>query len=261
MTTTSSLFDLTGRCALVTGGSRGLGLQMARALGEMGARVAIAARKADPHEQARADLAADGISCSAIVADLLRPECIPTLVDQTLQALGTIDILVNNAGTIWAAPAEDHPDAGWRKVMGLNIDAMFFLTREIGKRVMLPRRSGKILNVASLAGLGGFPPGWKASFVSYHASKAAVIGLTRALATEWGPHGIHVNAICPGVFPTQMANDLDASATQDALAATPLRRFGDDEDLKGVAAFLCSDASRHVTGQVLAIDGGMTAAF
>ena len=158
--------------------------------------------------------------------DLPRPEQVSPLVDEAPRALGTIDILVNNVGTLWAAPAEDHPDSGWREVMGLNIDALFFLAREIGKRVMLPKRSGKILNVASLAGLGGSPSGWKAHLVSYHASKAAVIGLTRALATEWGPHGIHVNAIGPGVFPSPMADDLGADATQEALSATPLQRLG-----------------------------------
>ena len=261
MTHTRDLFDLSGRTALVTGGSRGLGLQMARALGELGARLVITARNEGELAQARAALAADGIECHAIAHDLVRFERIASLVDEALARLGAIDILVNNAGTIWSAPAEDHSDAGWNKVMRLNSDALFFLTREVARRTMLPRRRGSVLNVASLAGLGGFPPAWKAGYISYNASKAAVIGITKALATEWGAHGIRVNAICPGLFPSAMADDIDPLGRQDAMAATPLQRFGGPDDLKGVTAFLCSDASLYVTGQSLAVDGGMSAAF
>ncbi len=258
---TPELFRLRGQRALITGGSRGLGLQMARALGEMGAQVTLAARKPHELEAARASLVADGIACTTGVADLSRFERIPPLVDAVLEAMGGIDILVNNAGTIWAAPAEEHPNAGWDKVMDLNVNAMFFLTREVARRAFIPQGGGKVLNVSSLAGLGGFPPDWTSPYISYNASKAAVIGLTKGLATEWGRHRITVNAICPGVFPSEMANDLDEASNRRALLATPLQRFGGEDDLKGVAVFLTSAASRHVTGQVIAVDGGMSAAF
>jgi NAD(P)-dependent dehydrogenase (short-subunit alcohol dehydrogenase family) len=258
---TSALFSLAGKTALITGGSRGLGLYMARGLGEMGARVVIAARKADELEDARAGLAKDGIDCTTIVANLARFELIPRLVDQTLEAVGGIDVLINNAGTIWNQPAEDHSTEGWNKVLDLNINAMFQLTREVGKRVMIPQRGGKILNVSSLAGLGGFPPDWESTYLSYCTSKTAVIGLTRGLATEWGKYNININAICPGVFPTAMANDLDREASRVGMAATPLARFGGEDDLKGLAVFLTTEASRHITGQAIIVDGGMTAAF
>ncbi len=152
------LFDLNGRTAVVTGGSRGIGLQMATALGEMGARVALTARRQDELDEARAGLERAGIECLTIPGDLADRGVIPRIVDAALAAWGQIDILVNNAGCNWAAPAEDYPDEGWRKVMSLNIDAQFFLCREVGKRSMLPRQSGKIINIASIAGLYGNPP-------------------------------------------------------------------------------------------------------
>jgi NAD(P)-dependent dehydrogenase (short-subunit alcohol dehydrogenase family) len=254
-----SLFDLTGRTAIVTGGSRGIGLQMATALGEMGARVAITARRQDELDEAGAGLERAGVECLTISGDLADRGAIPRIVDAALAAWGQIDILVNNAGCNWAAPAEDYPDEGWRKVMGLNIDAQFFLCREVGKRSMLPRRSGKIVNIASIAGLYGNPPGWGMGTVAYNASKGALVNLTRALAAEWGRHNINVNAICPGFFPSKMTKVTLDRIGESVLALTPLARLGGDEDLKGAVVFLASEASRHVTGQVLAVDGGCTA--
>ena len=198
------LFDLRGKIAVVTGGSRGIGLQMAEALGEMGARVAITARKADELDEARRHLDALGIECLCVAGDLAQFATIPALVDAVLDPWSHIDILVNNAGCNWAAPAENYPDDGWRKVMNLNIDAQFFLTREIGRRSMIPRRSGKIVNIASIAGLFGNPPGWEMETIAYNTSKGALVQLTRALAAEWGRHNINVNAICPGFFPSKM---------------------------------------------------------
>jgi gluconate 5-dehydrogenase len=253
------LFDLEGRTAVVTGGSRGIGLQMATALGEMGARVALTARRQDELDQARADLERAGVECLTISDDLADRGAIARIVDRVLAAWGQIDILVNNAGCNWAAPAEDYPDEGWRKVMGLNIDAQFFLCREVGKRSMLPRRSGKIINIASIAGLYGNPPGWGMGTVAYNASKGALVNLTRALAAEWGRHNVNVNAICPGFFPSKMTKVTLDRIDADVLALTPLGRLGGDEDLKGAVVFLASEASRHVTGQVLAVDGGCTA--
>jgi len=254
-----NLLDLGGKTAIVTGGSRGIGLQMATALGEMGAKVALTARKQDELDQARADLEGAGIECLTIAGDLADLAAIPRIVDAALSRWGQIDILVNNAGCNWAAPAEDYPDDGWRKVMNLNIDAQFFLCREVGKRSMLPRRSGKIVNIASIAGLYGNPPAWGMQTIAYNTSKGALINMTRALATEWGGHNINVNAICPGFFPSKMTKVTLDRIGESVLALTPLARLGGDEDLKGAVVFLASEASRHVTGQVLAVDGGCTA--
>ena len=253
------LLDLSGRTALVTGGSRGIGLQMAAALGEMGAKVALTARRQEELDEARAGLEHAGIECLTIAGDLADLAAIPRLVDAALARWGQIDILVNNAGCNWAAPAEDYPADGWRKVMNLNLDAQFFLCREVGKRSMLPRRSGKIVNIASIAGLYGNPPAWGMQTIAYNTSKGALVNMTRALAAEWGGHNVNVNAICPGFFPSKMTKVTLDRIGAGVLALTPLGRLGGDEDLKGAVVFLASEASRHVTGQVLAVDGGCTA--
>ncbi len=253
------LLDLSGKVALVTGGSRGIGLQMAEGLGEMGARLAITARREDELDGARAHLEAIGIECLTVAADLALAEAVPGIVDAVLARYGQIDVLVNNAGCNWAAPAEDYPDDGWRKVMSLNLDAAFRLTREVARRSMIPRKSGKIVNIASIAGLFGNPPGWEMRTVAYNASKGALVNLTRALAAEWGPHNVNVNAICPGFFPSKMTKVTLERIDRDVLDLTPLGRLGGDEDLKGSVVFLASEASRHVTGQAIAVDGGVTA--
>ena len=251
------LLDLTGKIALVTGGSRGLGLQFAEALGEMGCKLAITARKADELRQAEAHLAKLGVEVLTVVNDLSKFDGIPGLVDTVVKRFGTLDILVNNAGATWGAPAEDYPDEAWHKVMDLNVNAVFFLTREVGKRVMIPKRGGKIVNIASVAGLYG---GMGMSTVAYNTSKAAVINFTRALAAEWGRHGINVNAICPGFFPSKMSKGLLEKIGERIIDGTPLKRLGGDEDLKGAVVFLASEASRHITGQYLAVDGGASTA-
>jgi gluconate 5-dehydrogenase len=248
------LFDLTGKVALITGGSRGLGLQMAKALGEMGAKVAITARKADELERAKTVLDARGIETLTVVNDLAAQGAVAALVDAVVARFGTIDVLVNNAGTTWGAPAEDYPAEAWRKVMSLNLDAVFFLSQRVAKQTMIPRRSGKIVNIASVAGLAGNPPGM--ATVAYNASKAGVVNLTRALAAEWGRHNINVNAICPGFFPSKMSAGLLEKIGKQVIARTPLGRLGNDEDLMGTIAYLASEASRHVTGQSIAVDGG-----
>ncbi len=253
------LLDLTGKTAIVTGGSRGIGRQMAMALGEMGAKVALTARKQEELDEARAAFEASGIECLTIAGDLADFGAIPGIVGKVLARWGQIDILVNNAGCNWAAPAEDYPEDGWRKVMNLNIDAPFFLCREVGKQSMLPRRSGKIVNIASIAGLYGNPPRWGMQTMAYNTSKGALVNMTRALAAEWGPHNINVNAICPGFFPSKMTKVTLDRIDAEVLALTPLGRLGGDEDLMGSVVFLASEASRHVTGQVLAVDGGCTA--
>ncbi len=248
------LFRLDDQVALITGGSRGLGLQMAEALGEMGCRLAISARREDELAAARAHLQALGCEVLPVVCDLQQSDRIPALVDQVLARFGAIDILVNNAGATWGAPAEDYPDAAWHKVMNLNVSAPFFLAREVGRRSMIPRRRGKIINIASVAGLRGTAPG--VYTIAYNTSKAAAINFTRALAAEWGRYDINVNAICPGFFPTKMSEGLLEKVGEAVIARSPLHRLGGAEDLKGAVVFFAAEASRHVTGQYLAVDGG-----
>jgi gluconate 5-dehydrogenase len=253
-----ALFDLTGRKALVTGGSRGLGLQIAEVLGDFGAEIMLTARKADELEAAVAHLGARGIAARAEPADLARSEAIDPLVDHVLAAMGTIDILVNNAGATWGAPAEDHPLEAWLKVVNLNLTAIFLLTQAVGRRTMIPNQSGRIVNVASIAGLRGNLPNTNKT-IAYNTSKGGLINFTRTLAGEWGPYGITVNALAPGFFPSRMSRGALVTIGATITAATPLQRLGDDQDLKGAALLFSSDAGKHITGQILAVDGGMTA--
>ncbi|MDE2369303.1 MAG: SDR family oxidoreductase [Burkholderiales bacterium] len=254
------LLDLSGRVAVVTGGSRGLGLQMAEVLGELGARVAITARKADELAQAKAHLAAQGIEALPLVCDMGDLAAIPGMVSQVIATLGPIDILVNNAGMAWGAPTAEHSLAAWERVMTLNVSAIFVATQEIGRRCMIPRRSGKVINIASIQGLsGGYPEG--APTIAYSASKGAVVNMTRMLANEWAAHDINVNAIAPGFFATKMTQAILDRDHDRTAARAPLGRTGGPEDLKGVTALLASDAAAYITGQIIAVDGGLTAAF
>ena len=255
--TISQLFDLTGQVALVTGGSRGLGLQMAHALGEAGAKVMLSSRKAADLEQAVAELQDAGIDARWIAADCGKEDDIRRLVAETTERMGPIDILVNNAGATWGAPAESHPVEAWDKVMNLNVRGYFILSQEVGKRCFIPRGKGRIINIASIAGLGGNPADMQT--IAYNTSKGAVINFTRALATEWGHHGITVNAICPGFFPSKMTyGTLEKLGVERLTAHAPLRRLGDEEDLKGLTLLYASDAGKHITGQWLAVDGGVS---
>ncbi|HSI49122.1 MAG TPA: SDR family oxidoreductase [Ideonella sp.] len=254
----AKLMDLTGRTALVTGGSRGLGLQIAESLGEAGAKIVLSSRKAGDLEEAAAILKAKGIDASWIAADASQPEDAKRVVAEAMQRLGQIDILVNNAGATWGAPAEDHPLEAWDKVMNLNIRSLFVFSQLVAQASMIPRRHGRIINVASIAGLGGNPSEMKT--VAYNTSKGAVVNFTRALAGEWGEYGITVNAIAPGFFPSKMTKGLLAALGEDKMAAkAPLRRIGDDDDLKGAALLFASAAGKHITGQILAVDGGVSA--
>lgn len=255
--TTSQLFDLKGRTALITGGSRGLGLQMAHALGEAGARVLISSRKASDLEESVAELKAAGIDAQWIAADGQSEDECRRLAKEAMQRLGRIDILVNNAGAAWGAAAEDHPVEAWDKVMDLNVRSYFILSQEVARLSMIPNKRGAIINTASIAGLGGNPRGMKT--IAYNTSKGAVINFTRALAAEWGDHGIRVNAICPGFFPSKMTQGTLKAMGEEKLAAhAPLGRLGDDEDLKGLTLLFASDAGKHITGQWLAVDGGVS---
>jgi NAD(P)-dependent dehydrogenase (short-subunit alcohol dehydrogenase family) len=252
------LFDLKGKTALITGGSRGLGLQMAHALGEAGASVVISSRKAAELEVAAAELQAAGITARWIAADASVDADVQRLASETLERIGHVDILVNNAGATWGAPAEDHPVEAWDKVMNLNIRSIFLLTQLIGKQSMIPRKQGRVINVASIAGLAGNAPG-SMKTLAYNTSKGAVVNFTRALAGEWGVYGITVNAICPGMFPSKMTKGALAHFGVENIAKrAPLQRIGDDEDLKGVTLLFACDAGKHITGQTLAVDGGVS---
>lgn len=251
------LMDLAGRGAIVTGGSRGLGLQVAEALGEMGAKLALTARKKDELDHAVEHLAKQGIQAFAFPCDMARRETIPATFDQILTKLGRVDILVNNAGAVWGAPAEDHPLEAFDKLVNLNLIGGFILAQQAAKKAMIPAKWGRIINVASVAGLFASDPAVVRT-VSYNATKHAVVGMTKQLAAEWGEHGITVNAICPGFFPSKMTHaTLDTSGEAIRLV-TPTRRLGGPEDLKGLAVLLASDASRHITGQAIVVDGGQT---
>jgi gluconate 5-dehydrogenase len=246
------LLDLSGRNALVTGGSRGLGLQIAEALIEMGAKVAITARKKDELDEAKKRL---GASSFAFVSDIGKREGIAPLVDEVTKQCGRVDILVNNAGATWGAPAEDHPLEAWDKLMNVNLTGLFLLSQLVAKKCMIPAKWGRIVNVASIAGLLGQDPRF-APTAAYTATKHGVVGLTRQLAAEWGKYGITVNAICPGFFPSKMTKATLATTGELVKEWTPTRRLGNDEDLKGLAVLLASEASRHINGQAIAVDGG-----
>lgn len=259
MRTVQELFSLKGKAALVTGGSRGLGLQMAQALGEQGARVVITARRQEELDEAVAHLNGHGIDAFGIAADLAQEANVLPVVEQALEQLGQIDILVNNAGTTWGAPAEEHPLDAWDKVMNLNVRSMFLVSQAVGRLSMIPRRYGRIINTSSIAGLGGNAPGTMKT-LAYNTSKGAVINFTRALAAEWGGYGITVNSIAPGFFPSKMTRGVLSTFGEEVLVKdAPLGRLGDDEDLKGAVVLFASDAGKHITGQTLAVDGGVSA--
>jgi NAD(P)-dependent dehydrogenase (short-subunit alcohol dehydrogenase family) len=251
------LLELKGRAALVTGGSRGLGLQMAEALGEMGARVAITARKKDELDAAVAHLTKSDIKAASYVCDIGKRETIAPVAEQILKDFGKIDILVNNAGATWGAPAEDHPLEAWDKLVNVNLTGAFVLTQLIGKRSMIPARWGRVVNIASIAGLMGQDKRIVRT-LAYNATKGGLVNFTRALAAEWGEYGITVNAICPGFFPSRMTRATLDTTGELIRDWTPTKRLGNDEDLKGLVVLLAAEASRHITGQVIAVDGGAT---
>jgi NAD(P)-dependent dehydrogenase (short-subunit alcohol dehydrogenase family) len=253
---TKDLFDLAGRVAIITGGSVGLGRQMAEGLAEMGANVVLCARKKERCEQAAEELKQLGVKTLALGCDVKNPEQVQAVVNATVSQFGRIDILINNAGTSWGAQVEEMKLEQWNKVIETNLTGTFLFSQAAGK-VMVPRRRGKILNIASVAGMRGAPPEFQA--IGYHASKGGVIAFTKDLACKWGIHNIQVNAIAPGWFPTNMSQLVIERNKEAFLSKIPLRRFGNEHDLKGAAVYLASDASDYVTGHVLVVDGGQTA--
>lgn len=253
---TKKLFDLSGRVAIVTGGSIGLGRQIAEGLAEMGANVVLCARKKERCEQAANELKQLGIKALGLACDVKNPEQIRNVVEETSSQFGHIDILINNAGAAWGAPVEEMKLEHWNKVIETNLTGTFLFSQAVGK-FMVPQRRGKIINIASVAGLRGAPPEFQA--IGYHASKGGVIAFTKDLACKWGTHNIQVNAIAPGWFPTHMSEVAIERNREAFLKKIPLGRLGNEHDLKGAAVFLASDASNFVTGHVLVVDGGQTA--
>jgi gluconate 5-dehydrogenase len=250
------LFDLTGRIAIITGGSIGLGRQMAEGLAEMGANLVLCARKQERCQQAAEELQPLGVKAIALACDVKSPASIQEVVDATLSQFGRIDVLINNAGISWGAPVEEMRLEDWNKVIETNLTGTFLCSQAVGK-VMIRQGQGKIINIASVAGLGGAPP--ELSAIGYHASKGGVISFTKDLACKWAAHNIQVNAIAPGWFPTHMSSRVLEHHQELFLSHIPLRRFGNEHDLKGAAVFLASDASNYVTGHVLVVDGGQSA--
>ena len=250
------LFDLTDRVAIVTGGSTGLGKQMAEALAEAGAKLVLCARNKERCDLAAAELRETGAEVLSLGCDVKKLESIQRVVDETMARLGALDILINNAGTSWGAPIEEMKLEQWNKVMDTNMTGAFLFCQAVGK-IMVPRKRGKIINIASVAGLRGSPPDFQA--IGYQASKGALITFTKDLACKWAMHNIHVNAIAPGWFPTNMSGAVIERNQEGLRQRIPLKRFGDEHDLKGAAVFLASTASDFVTGHTLVVDGGQTA--
>ena len=217
----------------------------------------LAARKAGDLDAAVAHLEMQGGYAEATPADLGAPDAAAALVEGILARHGRLDILVNNAGATWGAPAEDYPLEGWRKVIDLNLTGLFFLTQAVAKHAFLPKGAGAVVNVASIEGLQGHPASQPGT-VAYNAAKGAVVNMTRALAAEWGPKGIRVNALAPGYFPSKMTQGVLGQLGGEIIVRTPLGRLGGPDDLKGAALLLASDAGRHITGQIVVVDGGMT---
>jgi NAD(P)-dependent dehydrogenase (short-subunit alcohol dehydrogenase family) len=254
--TVRQLLDLTGRVAIVTGGSIGLGRQIAEGLAEMGAHIVLCARKQERCQEAAEELQQLGVKAMALACDVKNRDSITEVVNATLSEFGQIDILINNAGISWGAPAEEMSLEDWNKVIETNLTGTFLCAQAVGK-VMIRQRRGKIVNIASVAGLGGAPPELPA--IGYHASKGGVISFTKDLACKWATHNIQVNAIAPGWFPTHMSNRVLEHHKDLFLSQIPMRRFGGEHDLKGAAVFLASNASEYVTGHVLVVDGGQSA--
>lgn len=249
------LFDLTGKTAIVTGGSRGLGREMAEALAEAGANLMLCARRAEWLDETVAEFAGRGFNVVGAICDVAKPEDVQSVVDQTVAKFGSVDILVNNAGISWGAMPEDMRLDKWRQVIDVNLTGCFLFAQTVG-REMLKQNSGAIINIASIAGLTSSANG--PFYAGYAASKAGLIGLTRELAASWGRKGIRVNAIAPGFFHSRLADAVIDIYERSIQENNVIPRVGNEGELKGVTVFLASDASSYITGQTIAVDGGMT---
>ncbi len=257
MPSIQDLFNLSSRVAIVTGGSRGLGEEMAEGLAEAGAALVLCARRAEWLTPTVERFKAQGVRCEGLVADVARPADVQAVVDTAMRAFGQVDILVNNAGITWGAQPEEMPLDKWQKVLDINLTGAFLFAQAAG-REMLKRQYGRIINVASIAGLHASVRG--PHYAGYSASKAGLMGLTRELAASWGRDGIRVNAIAPGFFHSRLADPAIPLVEPSIKASCPIPRVGAAGELKGVAVFLAADASNYMTGQVIVVDGGRTIA-
>ncbi len=249
------LFDLTGKAAIVTGGSRGLGKEMAEGLLEAGASVMLCARRESWLIETAEEFRGRGFRVEGVACDVAKIEDIANVVTKTIEAFGRIDILVNNAGISWGAMPEEMPLEQWQKVLNVNLTGCFMFAQAVAK-IMLEQGSGSIINIASIAGMTSSANG--PFYAGYSASKAGLIGLTRELAASWGRKGIRVNAIAPGFFHSRLADAMIDIYETSVQANNPIPRVGEEGELKGTAVFLASDASSYITGQTIVVDGGMT---
>jgi NAD(P)-dependent dehydrogenase (short-subunit alcohol dehydrogenase family) len=256
----AELFDMRNRTVLITGGSRGLGLDIATAAVEQGANLILIARSADGLATAKTQLNAPDERVRTIAADIADLTAIAGLVEEARGFFGGIDVLVNNAGIALGSPAETFPIDKWQRVMDVNLNAPFFLAAEVARTCMIPARSGKVLNISSVGGMIGNAPQLGMKVAAYNVSKGGLISVTRALASEWGAYNINVNALCPGFFATDMTKDHLDYLGPMVLPTIPLGRFGGNADLVGPALLLMTDAGRHITGETLVVDGGMISA-
>ncbi len=251
------LFDLKGKVAVVTGGSLGLGRQIARGLAEAGADLVLCARKKERTDSLAEEIRREtGVKVLSSACDVSREEDVTRLAEESLASFGAVDILVNNAGISWGAKPEEMTAGDWQKVLDVNLNGTFFCCKHFGK-AMIARRSGAIVNISSV--LAFKDDRNIVSAPSYVASKGAVLSLTRHLAVQWSAHGIRVNAVAPGWFPSHMTGPLMKKYEKEMLAGIPMGRFGGEDDLKGVIVFLASAASSFVTGQLFVVDGGQSA--
>ena len=251
------LFDLTGKIALVTGGSRGLGLEMAEGLAEAGASLMLLARREQWLAPAVEGLKQRGFRADGAVCDVANPDVAPAAIARTVATYGRIDILVNNAGVTWGEPAEEFPLDKWNMVLEIDLTAAFLFCQAAGKE-MMKQRYGRIINIASVMGMIGTLPELDHHLSAYVAAKGGLIALTRELAAKWAQHNIRVNAIAPGFFPSRMTEKSMEAHGNELAAITPMKRVGQAGELKGVAVFLAADASSYITGQTIVVDGGMT---
>ena len=249
------LFDLSGRVAIVTGGSRGLGQEMAEGLAEAGAALMLCARRAEWLSPTVEEFRGRGFKAEGMLCDVSDAEQVQAVVNATVAAYGRVDILINNAGVSWGERPEMMPLDKWQKVLDINLTGAFLFAQAAG-REMLKREYGRIINIASVSGLQASTNG--PHYVGYAASKAGLFGLTRELAASWGRQGIRVNGIAPGFFHSRLADPAIPAAEPSIKARNPIPRVGGEGELKGVAVFLASDASNYITGQVLVVDGGRT---
>jgi len=255
---TLDLYRLDGKVAIVTGGGRGLGASFAEALADAGASVVLCSRKVEACEQVKQALEAKGARALALACDITRPADVQLVVEAAQETFGSIDILVNNSGATWGAPPEEMPLDKFEWVMQVNVTGTFLMSQAVGKTMIIRGKGGTIINIASVAGLGGGHPPYIQT-VGYNTSKAAVLNMTRDLATSWARYGITVNAIAPGWFPTKMSQALLDRYGEQMLADIPLKRFGKPEEIQGVILFLASPAAAYITGQVIVVDGGVSA--